>query len=120
VGRLGQAIVVTDLFPELVGWIRRVECRHVYQRPLSQGRLALQALYRYLLDGVCPSPRIKIVPHLVMRSNLDLFLERLPVDMEAVDQAERRITERTPARRDSARGRDAVARPKGPARRTTA
>ena len=122
-GRLGQVtIVVTDLFPELVGWIRRGQvAATVYQRPLSQGRLALQALYRYLLDGVCPSARIKIVPHLVMRSNLDLFLERLPVDLEAVDQAERRVTERTLTRRgDLARGRDPVARPKGPARRTTA
>jgi len=26
--------------------------------------------------------RIPVVPHLVMRSNLDLFLERLPVDPE--------------------------------------
>jgi hypothetical protein len=29
-----------------------------------------------------PPERIHAVPHLVMRSNLDLFLERLPVDLE--------------------------------------
>lgn len=72
-------IVTTDLFPELVPWIRAGKVTAtVYQRPLSQGRLALQALYQFLVDGTCPPPRIKVVPHVVMRSNLDLFLERLP------------------------------------------
>ncbi|MPZ20532.1 MAG: substrate-binding domain-containing protein [Luteitalea sp.] len=80
-------IVTTDLFPELVERIRagRVAAT-VYQRPLSQGRLALQALYQFLVDGTCPPTKIKVVPHLVMRSNLDLFLERLRVDSEALDQ----------------------------------
>ena len=83
-GRLpGLTIVTTDLFPELVKWIRAGKVMAtVYQRPLSQGRLALQALYQFLADGTCPPPRIKVVPHVVMRSNLDLFLERLPVDLE--------------------------------------
>lgn len=123
VGRIGQVtIVVTDLFPELVGWIRSGKvAATVYQRPLSQGRLALQALYRFLLDGVCPSPRIKIVPHLVMRSNLDLFLERLPVDMDAIDQAERAFLERALARRDTPGGAaGVVSKPRGPARRSLA
>ena len=52
----------------------------IYQRPPTQGRLALQAIYRYLLDGTCPPPRGSVTPHIVMRSNLKLFLERLPVD----------------------------------------
>jgi LacI family transcriptional regulator len=71
-------IVTTDLFPELVEWIRsgRVAAT-LYQRPLTQGRLALQALYQYLLNGTCPAPRIAVAPHVVMRSNLNLFLERL-------------------------------------------
>jgi LacI family transcriptional regulator len=77
-GRAGDlAIVTTDLFPELVSWIRAgTVVATVYQRPISQGRLALQALYQFLADGTCPQPRIKVVPHVVMRSNLDLFLER--------------------------------------------
>ena len=84
-GRLpGLTVVTTDLFPELVERIRAgTIAATVYQRPLSQGRLALQALYQFLLNGVCPSKRIHLVPHLVMRSNLDLFLEILPVDPEA-------------------------------------
>jgi LacI family transcriptional regulator len=78
-GRLhGLTIVTTDLFPELVEWIRagRVAAT-LYQRPPTQGRLALQALYQYLLAGTCPPPRIQIAPHVVMRSNLDLFTDRL-------------------------------------------
>jgi LacI family transcriptional regulator, galactose operon repressor len=80
-------VVTTDLFPELVERIRagRVIAT-VYQRPLSQGRLALHALYQFLVDGTCPPPRIKVVPHIVMRSNLDLFLERLPVDSGGIDR----------------------------------
>jgi LacI family transcriptional regulator len=84
-GRLpGLTVVTTDLFPELVERIRAgTIAATVYQRPLSQGRLALQALYQFLLNGVRPSTRIHVVPHLVMRSNLDLFLEILAVDPEA-------------------------------------
>ncbi len=46
-GRLpGLTVVTTDLFPELVERIRAgTIAATVYQRPLSQGRLALQALY---------------------------------------------------------------------------
>ena len=75
--RSGQlAIVTTDLFPALVPHIRdgRVAAT-IYQRPLSQGRLALQALYRFLLDGTRPPARIKVLPHVVMRSNLELLLQ---------------------------------------------
>jgi LacI family transcriptional regulator len=89
VGRTRDLIIVTtDLFPELVSWIREGKvAATMYQRPISQGRLALHALYHFLVDGTCPQPRIKVVPHVVMRSNLDLFLERLPVDAEDVDSA---------------------------------
>jgi LacI family transcriptional regulator len=78
-GRLnGLTIVTTDLFPELVEWIRADKvAATLYQRPLTQGRIALQAIYQYLLDGTCPPPRVQIAPHVVMRSNLDLFLDRL-------------------------------------------
>ena len=42
--------------------------------PLTQGRLALQALYEFLLNGIQPPARLRAVPYLVMRSNLDLML----------------------------------------------
>jgi LacI family transcriptional regulator len=75
-GRLGSVTVVTtDVFPALARWIRSgAVAATLYQRPITQGRLAVQALYRYLLDGTNPPSRIKVVPHVVMRSNLDLLL----------------------------------------------
>ena len=74
-------VVTTDLFPELVPWIRcGAVAATVYQRPQSQGRLAVQALYRYLVEGEAPPEQIKVVPHIVMRSNLDLVLERVPAE----------------------------------------
>ena len=91
-------VVTTDLFPELVEWIRAGKvAATVYQRPVNQGRLALQSLYQFLLHGTRPASRLRVVPHLVMRSNLDLFLERLRVDSEAEPPAAG--VERAPVRR---------------------
>jgi LacI family transcriptional regulator len=77
------AVITTDLFPLLVPLIRsgRVLAT-VHQRPLTQGRMAFQALHQFLIEGKCPPPRIRVAPHIVMNSNLDLFLERLPRDVE--------------------------------------
>jgi LacI family transcriptional regulator len=87
-GRLRDiTLVTTDLFAELVTALRAGKVvATLYQRPLSQGRLALQAMTQYLLERTAPQPRIKVVPHLVMRSNLDLFLERLQLDSEGLPQ----------------------------------
>lgn len=116
-GRLpGLMVVTTDFFPELVERIRAgTIAATVYQRPLSQGRLALQALYQFLLDGTCPPARVHVVPHLVMRSNLNLFLERLPVNLEgaSASAASPRPADRTMSRRPggaSAASRAAVPR----------
>jgi LacI family transcriptional regulator len=102
-GRLrGLTVVTTDLFPALVDWIRAGKvAATVYQRPLSQGRLALQALHEFLVSGTRPVSRVRVVPHLVMRSNLDLFLERLPVDLETIIASDH--VERAPARRTTSR-----------------
>ena len=103
-GRLGGlTVVTTDLFPELVGWIRagRVAAT-VYQRPVNQGRVALRALYHFLRDGTRPESRLRVVPHVVMRSNVDLFLERLPVDQNGIAAA---ASGDRPARREPARTR---------------
>jgi LacI family transcriptional regulator len=76
-------VITTDLFPELVERIRSGQvAATVYQRPLTQGRMALRALQQYLMEGIVPPPRLKVVPYLVMRSNLDLLLERLTIDGE--------------------------------------
>jgi hypothetical protein len=49
----------------------------MYQRPSMQGHLAFQALYQFLVDGVRPRPVIRMAPHIVMKGNLKLFMDRL-------------------------------------------
>ena len=49
----------------------------IHQRPWTQGRIALQALHRFLSEGVAPPPFIGLSPHIVMRSNLQHFLDRI-------------------------------------------
>jgi LacI family transcriptional regulator len=74
-------IVTTDLFPQLVSYLRSgVVAATMYQRPLSQGRLAFLCLYQFLTEGTAPPPRIKLAPQIIMRSNLDLFLEKIPLE----------------------------------------
>jgi LacI family transcriptional regulator len=81
-GRLaGLTVVTTDLFPELADWIRAGKvAATVYQRPLTQGRVALEALYQHLSHRTPLPPYQRVVPYLVMRSNLDVVLDRLSVD----------------------------------------
>jgi LacI family transcriptional regulator len=78
-----MTVVTTDLFPALAPLIRdgRVFAT-IHQQPKSQGRMAFEALYQFLVQGTCPPLRHRIPPHLVMRSNLELFLEMLPADRD--------------------------------------
>jgi LacI family transcriptional regulator len=71
-------IITTDLFPDLVPHIRsgRVAAT-IHQRPWTQGRIVFQALHHYLVAGVPPEPFIRLSPHIVMKSNLGLFLDRI-------------------------------------------
>jgi LacI family transcriptional regulator len=80
-GRLaGLTVVATDLFPELVDLIRLGKvAATVYQRPLTQGRIALQSLCQFLQTRQAPVSQQRVVPYVVMRSNLDVVLERLSV-----------------------------------------
>ncbi len=82
------AVITTDLFPSLVPLIRSGRIlATIHQRPLTQGRLAFQALYQFLVEGRCPLPRIRVAPHIVMNSNLDLFLEQFDLETEESDGA---------------------------------
>lgn len=83
-GRLGQVrVITTDLFPALAPLIRDGQVlATVYQRPKAQGRMAFQALHEFLVQGTCPVLRHRIPPHIVLRSNLDVFLEMLPTDRD--------------------------------------
>ena len=82
------AVITTDLFPALVPLIRSGRIlATIHQRPVTQGRLAFQALYRFLVEGQCPLPRIRVAPHIVMNSNLDLFVEQLAMEPDEQNEA---------------------------------
>ena len=94
-GRNDLCVITTDLFPELLPYIRsgKVACT-IYQRPFSQGRMALQALYQFVVEGRCPAPQLKLAPHFVMRSTLDLFLDFMPAEAESWTEQPIRTTAR--------------------------
>jgi LacI family transcriptional regulator len=70
-------VITTDLFPDLIPFLRSgTVAASIYQRPFNQGRIGFHTVYRYLTEGVCPPPVIRLSPHIVLRSNLEVFLER--------------------------------------------
>jgi LacI family transcriptional regulator len=70
-------IITTDLFSALVPQIRSgAVFATIYQRPRTQGRMAFRVLREFLAEGECASGQVTLPPHLVMRGNLDFFLER--------------------------------------------
>jgi len=83
-GRLGNVtIVVTDLFPELLPLIRSGHVlATLYQRPLTQGRMAFEVLHRFIVEGIRPRSVYKLPPYIVLRSNIDLFIENSVVELD--------------------------------------
>jgi LacI family transcriptional regulator len=70
------SIIATDLFPALVEHIRAGHVLGtIFQRPYTQGRMALRVLHEFLVEGSCPVYQLTLAPHLVMRGNLDFFLQ---------------------------------------------
>jgi len=70
-------IITTDLFPDLVPHIRSgAVAVTIYQRPRTQGRMAFRVLLKHLAEGGGRSTEVTLAPHLVMRGNLDFFLQR--------------------------------------------
>jgi LacI family transcriptional regulator len=76
-------VITTDLFPALIPEIRSgaVEAT-IYQRPRTLGRMAFRLLQEFLVEGECSSKHLMLSPHLVMRGNLDFFLQRKATDAE--------------------------------------
>ncbi len=73
--------ITTDLFPALIPEIRsRAVAATIYQRPRTQGRMAFRVLHEFLVEGECPSYQVTLAPHLVLRGNLDFFLQRQRVE----------------------------------------
>jgi LacI family transcriptional regulator len=82
-------LITTDLFNELVPLIESGKIlATLYQRPFTQGKLAFETLCRYLVEGIQPEPITRLAPHIILRSNLPLFLERLPDTLEMNNGAE--------------------------------
>jgi LacI family transcriptional regulator, galactose operon repressor len=72
-----MTIITTDLFPDLVPQIRSgAVAATIYQRPRAQGEIAFRMLHEYLIEGASRSRQVALAPHLVMRGNLDFFLQR--------------------------------------------
>jgi LacI family transcriptional regulator len=74
----GVTVITTDLFPALAPFLESGKvAATIHQRPWTQGRVALQALHTFLVEGVRPPSFIGLSPNVVMRSNLKLLLERV-------------------------------------------
>ena len=99
-GRLSEiTTITTDLFPSLVSYIRKgAILGTVYQRPQTQGRMALLSIHRFLMEGVSPLPRQPLPPHIILQSNLDLFLEILQSDREGAEEPPPSIQSKIQAR----------------------
>jgi LacI family transcriptional regulator len=68
-------VITTDLFPELIPYIQSGKVlATIYQRPFTQGKTALELLVSYLADGLAPKTITRLAPHIVLRSNLALFI----------------------------------------------
>lgn len=71
-------VIATDLFPELVPLLESGKVlATLYQRPEAQGKTALETLIAYLTDKNKPIKVHRFAPHIILRSNLPLFVNRL-------------------------------------------
>jgi LacI family transcriptional regulator len=67
-------IVTTDLFQELIPLVEFGKVMAtLYQRPYTQGKVAFEALLRYLRGDDKSHPYVRLAPHVIFRSNLPLF-----------------------------------------------
>jgi LacI family transcriptional regulator len=70
-------LITTDLFPDLVPHIRSgAVAATIYQRPRAQGQIAFRMLHEFLVEGTSRSLQVSLAPHLLMRGNLDFFLQK--------------------------------------------
>ncbi len=78
-GLLGKIqIVTTDLFGDLVPLIENGQIlATLYQRPFTQGKVAFENLMTYLLEEKKTSSVLRLAPHIIFRSNLPLFSNRV-------------------------------------------
>ena len=81
-GRLGKVqVITTDLFPELIPFIEDGKVlASLYQRPFAQGKTAFEMLTRFLTNQVPPKQLVRLTPHIVLRSNLSMFIGLIYTD----------------------------------------
>lgn len=71
-------VITTDIFKELVPYIESGRVlASLYQRPFAQGKTAFEELIRYLVGGVKPIAVTLLAPHIVVRSNLSIFIDQI-------------------------------------------
>jgi LacI family transcriptional regulator len=71
-------VIATDLFPELVPLLESGKVlATLYQRPDAQGKTAFETLIAHLDDKDKPVKAQRFAPHIILRSNLPLFVNRL-------------------------------------------
>jgi LacI family transcriptional regulator len=71
-------VIATDLFPELVPLIDSGKVlATLYQRPEAQGKTAFETLIAHLTDPGKPVKMHRFAPHIILRSNLPLFVSRI-------------------------------------------
>ena len=71
-------VSTTDLFPQLVPLLESGKVlATLYQRPEAQGKTALETLIAHLTDKDKPVRARRFAPHIILRSNLPLFVSRL-------------------------------------------
>jgi LacI family transcriptional regulator len=85
-GLLGQVkVVTTDIFKALLPMLESGKVlASLYQRPFAQGRTALDALLHFLISGIKPPESTLLAPHVILRSNLSMFI-RTPDGIEMTE-----------------------------------
>lgn len=71
-------VIATDLFQELTTLIKSGKVlATLNQRPFTQGKVAFENLLSYLLKNASASSVVRLAPHIVLRSNLQLFSDQV-------------------------------------------
>jgi LacI family transcriptional regulator len=71
-------VVASDIFPEMRDDIMKGAIQaSIFQDPFRQGQLAVQSLYRHIIQEEKFPDNILIEPQLILRSNLELFINKM-------------------------------------------
>lgn len=86
-GKAGKVkVIATDFFPEMAQFIESgLVFASLHQRPFTQGKVAFEVLSRFLVSGSAPRPSIRLAPHVVLRSNLALFLDAYSPEIQEAE-----------------------------------